>query len=63
MLITRSGMKVMGESAAARMLIGRTERKVDEVILLTKDTQPTLVLVPYEIWFQIQHFVSQVIER
>ena len=62
MLVTSSGMKVMSESGLARQLL-RIGVDSTELVMATRENKPTAVLVPYEIWFQIQHFISRVIER
>ena len=61
-LVTNSGMKVMSEAGLARQL--RLEGiKSTDLVMTTRENKPTAVVVPYEIWFQIQHFISRVIER
>ena len=55
-------MLVMSETSLGRSLV-RHQADVNRLTMVTRDNQPTAVLVPYETWFQIQHFVSTVIER
>jgi len=54
-------MRVMSETQLGRALI-RDGVESDGLIMCTREHKPTAVLVPYEIWFQVQHFISRVIE-
>jgi hypothetical protein len=54
-------MRVMSEPQLGRTLI-QQGLESSELIMCTRDHKPTAVLVPYEIWFQVQHFISRVIE-
>lgn len=51
-------MKVMSETGLGRELV-RVGVDSTELVMTTRDHKPTAVLVPYEMWFQIQHFVSR----
>jgi hypothetical protein len=61
-LLKSDGMLVMSESSLGRALI-KNEVDRQRLCMTTRENQPTSVLVPYEIWFQIQHFVATVISR
>ena len=61
-LIKKDGMLVMSENSLGRFLV-RHQADVGRLTMITRDNQPTAVLVPYEIWFQVQHFISTVISR
>lgn len=55
-------MRVMSETQLGRTLI-REGSDPGMFVMATRDHKPTAVLLPYEIWFQVQHFISRVIER
>lgn len=66
MLIARDGMKITTCGGLGRTLVGKTDGRplpLNDVIICTDGTEPKGVWVPWEIWFQIQHFVNRVIER
>ena len=61
-------MLVVSRSVAGIMLRGGDKRYPEDLptnrlTMIIDDKQPTHVLVPYDIWFQVQHFVSMVLER
>lgn len=65
MLIGRDGMKISSCTSLGRTLMRPTDSglPLDQVIVAERNNAALGVWVPWEIWFQIQHFVSRVIER
>lgn len=62
MLNTKDGMTIASMSQVGRSLM-RDKESVKNLTLITDGHNPVAMLVPYEIWFQVQHFVHRVIER
>lgn len=63
-LVQSEGMQVLTKAALARKLAGRGPDPLsNDLTLIIEDAKPLGVFIPYDIWFQIQHFVSRIIER
>jgi len=55
-------MTVIGTTAFGRKIITHKD-EINDLMLIVNDQKPMGVYVPYDIWFQIQHFIHTVIER
>lgn len=62
MTMVREGVTIIGTTAFGRKLISEA-RTITGLTMVVNDQKPMGMYVPYDVWYQIQHFVSTILER
>jgi hypothetical protein len=62
----QTGLQVVTAAALGRTLYGHSHSlalNFNDLIMVVEGGKPVSVLIPYDVWFQIQHFVSTIVSR